>query len=112
MRTIMCDITSVLLSELSGLARTIQAFPSIDSPLSTENQAVAGTAKDHRVSMPAGLGANLSHTGTAASKRVTMTGFGSSSVSERARNKGKGRVVIVVAFLYLLAGRVPDALKE
>ena len=115
MRTIMCDITSVLLSELSGLARTIQAFPTIDSPLSSENQvASASGVRDHRMSMPVGLGANLTVAGNtgAASKRMTMTGFGSASVSERTRNKGKGRVNIVIASLYLLAGRIPDALKE
>ncbi|KAG0642031.1 TRAPP II complex [Tuber brumale] len=115
MRTIMCDITSILLSELSGLARAIQAFPTIDSPLSSENQvASSSSARDHRMSVPVGLGANLTvagNTGTA-SKRMTMTGFGSASVSERTRNKGKGRVNIVIASLYLLAGRIPDALKE
>ncbi|PWW77774.1 TRAPP II complex protein [Tuber magnatum] len=115
MRTIMCDITSLLLAELSGLARAIQALPTIDSPLSSENQ-VAGASggRDHRMSMPVGSSANLSVAGNtgAASKRVTMTGFGSASVSERARNKGKGRVNIVIASLYLLAGRTPDALKE
>lgn len=66
--------------------------------------------------MPAGLlGANLGPGGTsmgAANKRMTMTGFGSASASERTRNKGKGRIVVAVAGLFLLAGRIPDALKE
>jgi trafficking protein particle complex subunit 9 len=115
MRTIMCDITTVLLSELSGFARTLQAMPTIDSPMSAENQAVTNASnRDHRMSMPVGLGANLSVAGPtgAISKRMTMTGFGNAGVSERSRNKGKGRVAIAIASLYLLAGRVPDALKE
>lgn len=68
------------------------------------------------MSMPTGLlGANLGPGGinmSAASKRMTMTGFGSGSASEKTRNKGKGRIAIAVAGLFLLAGRIPDALKE
>lgn len=32
MKTVLCDITSVLLSELDGFAKTIQTIPSIESP--------------------------------------------------------------------------------
>ncbi|KGO70660.1 TRAPP II complex, Trs120 [Penicillium italicum] len=32
MKTVLCDITSVLLSELDGFAKTIQSIPSIESP--------------------------------------------------------------------------------
>lgn len=120
MRTIMCDISTVLLSELGGFARSIQALPTIESPLSTDGQPGLPGGRDHRMSMPAGhlgasLGANLGPGGTnlsAASKRMTMTGFGSGSASEKTRNKGKGRIAIAVAGLFLLAGRIPDALKE
>ncbi|KAI9697980.1 MAG: hypothetical protein M1836_004333 [Candelina mexicana] len=44
--------------------------------------------------------------------RVSIQGFGSGSLSERARNKGKGRVGLVVGTLYLNAGRWPDAVRE
>ncbi|KAI9718916.1 MAG: hypothetical protein M1812_003800 [Candelaria pacifica] len=44
--------------------------------------------------------------------RVSVQGFGSGSLSERARNKGKGRVGIIVGTLYLNAGRWPDAVRE
>ncbi|KAH0615057.1 uncharacterized protein H6S33_000693 [Morchella sextelata] len=117
MRTIMCDITTVLLSELGGFARSVQGLPTIESPLSTDGQPGGPLGpRDQRMSMPAGLlGSNLGVGGTsaaAASKRMTMTGFGSASASERTRNKGKGRIVIAVAGLYLMTGRLPDALKE
>lgn len=112
----MCDISTVLLSELGGFARSIQALPTIESPLSTDGQPGIPGGKEHRMSMPAGhLGANLGPGGvnmSAASKRMTMTGFGSGSASEKNRNKGKGRISITVAGLFLLAGRIPDALKE
>lgn len=112
----MCDITTVLLSELCGFAHSIRGLPTIESPLSTDGQPGPPVARDHRMSMPAGLlGSNLGPGGTnvsAASKRMTMTGFGSASASERTRNKGKGRIVIAIAGLYLMVGRIPDALKE
>ncbi|OCL07841.1 Trs120-domain-containing protein [Glonium stellatum] len=44
--------------------------------------------------------------------RVSVHGFGSGSVSERARNKGRGRVGIVIGTLYMCAGRWQDAIKE
>lgn len=111
MHTVMCDITAAVLSELSALAKTLQTLPNIDSPLSVEAQS-QGTNKNNRMSVPSGGGGATSGVSSLASKRMTITGFGSSTVSERTRNKGKGRVQIVVAELYLLAGRVPDAMKE
>jgi hypothetical protein len=45
-------------------------------------------------------------------ERVSVQGFGSSSVNEKARNRNKGRVGIVIGSLYLQAGRWSDALKE
>ena len=48
----------------------------------------------------------------ASQDRVSVQGFGSGSVSERARNKGKGRVGMAIGSLYLHAGRWPDALRE
>jgi hypothetical protein len=44
--------------------------------------------------------------------RVSVSGFGSGSLSERARNKGKGRIGVVIGTLYLLAGRWNDAIRE
>ncbi|CAK7219202.1 hypothetical protein SEUCBS140593_003811 [Sporothrix eucalyptigena] len=44
--------------------------------------------------------------------RISVQGFGPGGLNERWRNKGKSRVTIVVASLYLQAGRWTDALKE
>lgn len=109
MRTLMCDITAPVLSEMCGLARSLQAKPTLDSPLA-ENWENGG----RRNSVPSnGTLAPLSGD-PAANKRKTMTGFGggNGSQSERSRIKGKGRVQIAVAQLHLIAGRVPDAMKE
>jgi hypothetical protein len=47
-----------------------------------------------------------------ASDRVSIHGFGSGGVGERARNKGRGRISIVVGTLYMCAGQWPDAIRE
>lgn len=193
MKTIMCDLTSTLLAELTTLARSIQALPMVPSPSSLQNGASDGTPswanqdpgtslsrrnsqapsslrsespalaaqKDlHRMSMPvlpssssAGnvedqratspttqgartppvtfdeiSGVNsantLNRTTSNSSKppqknardssvdRVSIHGFGSGGVGERARNKGRGRISIVVGTLYLCAGQWQEALKE
>ena len=44
--------------------------------------------------------------------RVSIQGFGSGGVGERARNKGRGRVSIVIGTLYLCAGQWHEALRE
>ncbi|KAF2728690.1 Trs120-domain-containing protein [Polyplosphaeria fusca] len=193
-KTLMCDLTSTLLAELTTLARSIQALPMVPSPSSQQNGATDGTPswaapdslgaslsrrnsqtptglrsespaiasqKDlHRMSMPVlpsssstatpddprassptAQGARtppvtfdeisgvnsanaLSRTNSNASKappknardssvdRVSIHGFGSGGVGERARNKGRGRVSIVVGTLYLCAGQWHEAVKE
>jgi hypothetical protein len=45
-------------------------------------------------------------------ERVSVHGFGSDSFSEKTRNKGRGRVGVVLASVYIQAGRWPDALRE
>jgi len=108
----MCDITAPVLSEMCGLAKSLQAQPTLDSPLA-ENWS-DGENGGRRNSVPSN-GTLAPFSGDpAANKRKTMTGFsgGSGSQSERSRNKGKGRVQIAVAQLHLIAGRVPDAMKE
>lgn len=200
MKTVMCDITSLLLAEMTTFAKSLQGQPSIESPGilqgnprqnghlswgashtgSLPHQAfqrsrtqspfrsgsTAGISEDgqHRMSMPpkrfsvASVGSNAlggargisppSRTQTpppttfdeiagsekvpaenrsvhSAAKssldetrrelsrdRVEVHGFGSGSMSERARNKGKGRVGLVIGQLYLLAGRWEDAVRE
>lgn len=196
MKTIVCDITSTLLAEMTALARSVQALPTILSPASQPNasmnstpawaasephvsqtgrrnsQAPAGSRSEspvmatqkelHRMSMPvlpsttpggplinedpraspstnqgaqtppttfdeisAANAANpLSRTNSNSSKppptsardssadRVSIHGFGSGGVGERARNKGRGRISIVIGTLYMCAGQWHDALRE
>jgi hypothetical protein len=113
----MCDITTPILSEMSAFAKTLQALPTLDSPLSQENKPL-GNLRDRRNSVPPGGGLHPGSAESAANKRKTMAGFGNSAASgggypsERVRLKGKGRVQIAIAQLHLLAGRVPVALKE
>ena len=191
LKTIMCDLTSMLLAEMTTLARSMQALPTIASPASHSGSADnspswaspdSGTAqfprrnsqvptasrpespisgvqsKDmHRMSMPvlpSSSGGPLptddlrasspSTQGTrtppttfdeisgvnvpnsppqnvtmaakpardASSDRVSIQGFGSGGVGERARNKGRGRVSIVIGSLYMCAGHWHEAMKE
>jgi hypothetical protein len=109
MRTLMCDITASVLSEMSIFARTLLDLPTLESPLENHSQA---SVRNHRISMPAGSGGLAPFAGdSTANKRKTMAGFGAGGPSERARSKGKGRVQIAIAQLHLLSGRVPDAMK-
>jgi hypothetical protein len=190
MKTIMCDLTATLLAEMTTLARSIQALPTVSSPasqsgtggstpswansdhsaqssrrnsqmpsVSRPESPLSGAQKDpHRMSMPilpstsggpltvddprassaqgtrtppttfdeiSGVNAaNALHqvssnpskpssaTKDSASDRVSIHGFGSGGVGERARNKGRGRVSIVVGTLYMSAGQWHDAVRE
>ncbi|KAF2268936.1 Trs120-domain-containing protein [Lojkania enalia] len=194
MKTFMCDLTSTLLAEMTTLARSVQALPTVPSPASLSSgvsegipswvgpestasqlsrrnsQIPAGIRPDspvtlvqkdlHRMSMPvlpsasstitsedsratsptsqgtrtppttfdeiSGVNsANALHRSNSTSSksnsanardssadRVSIHGFGSGGVGERARNKGRGRVSIVIGTLYLCAGQWPEALKE
>ena len=193
MKTIMCDLTAILLAELTSLAKSLQALPTIPSPASqsgttdsvpswagTDSLAaqfsrrnsqvpsasrpespVSASHKDlHRMSMPvlpsttggslavdhngasspttegsrtppttfdeiSGVDAakalhrsssNSSKANSAArdssADRVSIHGFGSGGVGERARNKGRGRVSVIIGSLFLCAGQWHEALRE
>ncbi|KAF1943339.1 hypercellular protein A [Clathrospora elynae] len=193
MKTFMCDLTATFLAEMTALAKSIQALPTLVSPASQNGTADAipswanpdpstlqssrrnsqapissrpesplGNAqKDaHRMSMPvlpsssggplptedpravspntqgthtppttfdeiSGINAtntlhqmnsNSSKPGTgtknAPGDRVSIHGFGSGGVGERARNKGRGRISIVIGTLYMCAGQWPEAIRE
>ncbi|KAJ4289703.1 hypothetical protein N0V90_011032 [Kalmusia sp. IMI 367209] len=193
MKTLMCDLTSTLLAEMTTLAKSIQGLPTVASPASQAGTAdnvpswasadptgslfsrrnsqtpassrpdspVSTAQKDlHRMSMPvlpsstggslaaddprasspttqgsrtppttfdeiSGINAanTLHRTASNSSKsnsaardpsadRVSIHGFGSGGVGERARNKGRGRVSVIIGTLYLCAGQWHEALKE
>jgi hypothetical protein len=192
MKTFMCDLTSKLLAEMTTLARSILALPTVLSPASQNGVAgstpswansdattqysrrnsqtpsasrpdspLSNAQKDaHRMSMPVlpsasggplttddpraaspstqgtrtppttfdeipGINpanalqqtqSNPAKTGAAskevASDRVSIHGFGSGGVGERARNKGRGRIGIVIGTLYMCAGQWHEALRE
>lgn len=187
MKTLMCDITSKLLADMTTLARSIQALPTLPSPASSLGDGTNGAPswattdnlgaqmgrrnsqttpstrpgsplgpqqKDiHRMSMPvlpssssspaimddprssallnqgvrtppttfdempeviaSSIAAKSGSSNTkSSSDRVSISGFGSGGVGERARNKGRGRVNIAIGSLYLCAGQWHDALRE
>lgn len=189
-KTIMCDLTSTLLAELTALARSMHVLPTIASPASHSGSVdnapswaspesgtaqfsrrasqtptasrpespVSGaqskdlhrmsmpvlpsstggplTTEDPRASSPSTLGTRTppttfdeisgvnpptspprnsvvsTKTRDASADRVSIQGFGSGGVGERARNKGRGRVSIVIGSLYMCAGNWYEALKE
>jgi hypothetical protein len=192
MKTFMCDLSATLLAEMTTLAKSIQALPTLVSPASqngtsevTPSWAAADSTsqfarrnsqtpstsrpespvnnalKDgHRMSMPvlpsssggplstedprtasssaqgtrtppttfdeiSGINAantlqqtnsNSSRPSTATKStladRVSIHGFGSGGVGERARNKGRGRIGIVIGTLYMCAGQWVEAVRE
>ncbi|KAH8623182.1 hypothetical protein IG631_22339 [Alternaria alternata] len=192
MKTFMCDLTATLLAEMTTLAKSIQALPTLVSPASQNGAAEAtpswaaadstsqfarrnsqtptasrpespvnNALKDgHRMSMPvlssnsggplstedprtasssaqgtrtppttfdeiSGINAaNTLHqtnsdssrpstaTKKTAADRVSIHGFGSGGVGERARNKGRGRIGIVIGTLYMCAGQWVEAVRE
>ncbi|ROW09161.1 hypothetical protein VPNG_05758 [Cytospora leucostoma] len=177
MRTVMCDISSLLLAEMTSLARSFEALPFIDSPgvntptpngKDNRRSASASGALERnqtRMTLPAqpkssplspgsassspvrpttpvksGLsnppttfddieGVHVSGpespeskapgrpftsqgTRSASRDRYTIHGFGSGGVNERHRNKAKARGTIVLASMYLQAGRWTDSLKD
>ncbi|KAF3771019.1 hypothetical protein M406DRAFT_248573 [Cryphonectria parasitica EP155] len=189
MRTIMCDVSTLLLAEMTGLARSFEAVAYLESPgqgnastngsdepvirrrnsqFAIGRSASANATLEHkdspRLSMPLpfkstppaaspnrpstpvkGSSSALAHPptsfddipavqersnpaspeqkgsarpGTAqgirstSQDRVSVHGFGSGGVNERWRNKGKARITVLMASMYLQAGRWTDSLKE
>ena len=193
-KTIMCDMSSMLLAEMTTLAKSLQGLPTIDSPThiykaerndapwaydqeepsrrnsqysipnqnmrsespagrdrshvrmsmpvqlrrtdsdnsspagrsvsplhatnasaTTFEEIVGGSSSDNRIpskSLASRLTATSESSRDTSRDRVSVSGFGSNSVSERARNKNKGRIGVVIGSLYLQAGRWVDAIKE
>ncbi|PSS00828.1 hypercellular protein A [Coniella lustricola] len=183
MRTVMCDVSTLLLAEMTGLAKSFEALSYIESPgqgtsapasipeepkirrrnsqFTLGRSTSASGALEHkeaRLSMPLPFkssppnvspnrpstpvkGSALANPpqtfdeipvvqerspmaspdprpGTAqglrssSHDRVSVHGFGSGGVNERWRNKGKARFTILMASMYLQAGRWTDSLKE
>lgn len=191
MRTIMCDVSTMLLAEMTSLAKSFEAMAYIESPgqssalangadmsdaqkrrnslMPVGRSASASGALDRkeqaRMSMPPPLSKNpslgtsptvapgrpstpvrsglsnpptnfdeipgtqtplpaspeprgldrplsASEDRSKSQDRVSVHGFGSGGVNERWRNKGKARVTILMASMYLQAGRWTDSLKE
>ena len=187
MKTIMCDMTSKLLAEMTTFAISVQALPNLEVPRPSRADAATGdgigrgTSRGelasrpgsrstntpefragspanesdrhiHRASLPAHpttLNSKLANehgrprsaaddtktppvtfddmnelperpnttsatesTGKLARDRVSVHGFGSGSLGERARNQAKSRIGVVIGSMHLLAGRWSDALKE
>ena len=63
-------------------------------------------------SLPQNTGSPTKSAAATKADRVSIHGFGSGGVSERARNKGRGRVSIVVGTLYMCAGQWVEAIRE
>ena len=187
MKTVMCDLTALLLVEMTSYAKSIQALPTIETPkplqdpqssrdyitssssqingilraesrisrtptsrssspaadaervlqrdsvLSQMSTAATDDTDDRSTARPSSNGYRTppvtfdqingvseaqqpsigkERLGQLSRDRVTVQGFGSGSVGERARNKVNGRKGVILGSLYLLAGRWPDALKE
>ena len=185
MKTVMCDLTSQLLADMTGLARSMQALTSMDTPRAYQDDVAVEGALDgasygtglsrptsanqdtrsrsparkglnpqNRMSMPVHMpstsrsrtatpdgrplsppgrsqtppttfdeiaGARVASTPSKSGAndsrqqsrdRVSLQGFGAGGSGEKERVKGRSRVGTIIGAMYLLAGRLPDALKE
>ncbi|KUI52663.1 hypothetical protein VP1G_00099 [Cytospora mali] len=192
MRTVMCDISSLLLAEMTSLARSFEALPYIESPGQTSaptngaDSPLVQKRRNSQFALPIGRSASASGaldrnparmsvpvpfksspmggssssstparpstpvksglsnppttfddiesvqetapgspeskapgrpvtaqgTRSASGDKISIHGFGSGGINERWRNKGKARVTILMASMYLQAGRWTDSLKE
>lgn len=182
MKTIVCDLSSLFLAELTAMAKSFQGMSTIESPglhlgkrgsesyswqngssrpmSQYDSQSIDSRTGSPvpipkadksamRMSMPVRFGQQQGeHTRAASSgsrpstpqsssgipgqefennksppplrrgegvgspERVSVQGFGSGSLSERARTRGKGRVSIAIGGLYIQAGRCQDAIRE
>ena len=183
MKTIMCDLASILLASMTDFAKSIQSAPIINTPTvsgtvgattdilsaipahlskASRTNSIGETPRSpqsedpkwtHRMSLPVNFASNKSSRSTTPISRPSSPAPGaqtppvlgddmpgvakyptsrktsedrprthsrdrslqqqeSSNVMERVRIKQKGRVGVILASLYLLAGRWPDAARE
>ncbi|KIH95050.1 hypercellular protein [Sporothrix brasiliensis 5110] len=91
----------------SGLSGPATTFDDIAGGGSGDN--ASALSSPDRATSPHDLGDGYR---SQSQDRISVQGFGPGGLNERWRNKGKSRVTIVVASLYLQAGRWTDALKE
>ncbi|CAK7224360.1 hypothetical protein SCUCBS95973_005490 [Sporothrix curviconia] len=92
---------------VSGLSGPATNFDDMGSAGGADS--ASNLSSPDRATSPADLGDGYR---SQSQDRISVQGFGPGGLNERWRNKGKSRVTIVVASLYLQAGRWTDALKE
>ncbi|WBW72399.1 TRAPP II complex subunit Trs120 [Schizosaccharomyces osmophilus] len=108
-RSILCDITAELLEEFSSLEFSLHARSVILSPI-TEMPHLAPLQRTNSFSS---MHSPRSSTTTPISRTTSIPSVRSvSSVTERSKSLSKGRIENQLGQLYLLAGRLPNALKH
>ncbi|KAF3102111.1 hypothetical protein TWF103_007753 [Orbilia oligospora] len=110
-KSVMSDLTGLLLSGFARLSKDLQTLPTIEAPASGDNER---PRPNTRMSLPVpGTLPNpaLSNLGVG-SRLTTMTGFGNATISEKERSRGKARINIAIANLHLMTGFVTDAFRE
>ncbi|KAK9469973.1 TRAPP II complex [Dipodascopsis tothii] len=125
MRTILCDLTAEVLADMALLARAFQAAEAIASPLARDDEHDAVVIAHDAPAAGSPVGANMGGRASAPPGGKDSTGslpatrdrpgalaYPLSHHSERQRQRRRGRYTKVLANLYLLAGRTPDALRE
>ncbi|EPX72191.1 TRAPP complex subunit Trs120 [Schizosaccharomyces octosporus yFS286] len=108
-RSILCDITAELLEEFSSLEFSLHARSVILSPI-TEMPHLAPLQRTNSVSS---MHSPRSSITTPMSRTTSIPSVRSvSAVTERSKSLSKGRIENQLGQLYLLAGRLPNALKH
>lgn len=108
MRSILCDITAELLEGFSSLEFSIHARSVILSPITDMPHLAPLQRKNSNASIHS-LGSSSRPTLT---RTPSITSRSVNSVTERSKSLSKGRIENQFGQLYLLAGRVPNALKH
>ncbi|EPY52174.1 TRAPP complex subunit Trs120 [Schizosaccharomyces cryophilus OY26] len=109
MRSILCDITAELLEEFSSLEFSLHARSVILSPM-TEMPHLAPLQRTNSFSS---MRSPRSSTTTPVSRTTSIPSVRSvTAVTDRSKSLSKGRIENQLGQLYLLAGRLPNALKH
>ncbi|KAK9764972.1 hypothetical protein K7432_007067 [Basidiobolus ranarum] len=112
MNTMICDFASSMLNAFGNMAATIESSQEIQSPKSCDKHLNTPAATPNSAFPPSGnFFRSPSPNPDSPNSSVSLaTPYASSTPDARARKRTQGRVYKLVSDLYLMAGKLPDAL--
>ncbi|ORX93503.1 Trs120-domain-containing protein [Basidiobolus meristosporus CBS 931.73] len=112
MNTMICDFASSMLNAFGTMAASIESSPAIPSPKSCDKHLSTPAATPSNAFPPAGnfLRSPSPNVDSPTSATSLSTPFSASTPDARVRKRTQGRIYKLVSDLYLMAGKLPDAL--